>query len=275
MTARLLIGLFCGLFCAISLASCGPEETQTQSQPRGIISLDFCADQYLMAFGDADAIIGLSPDSERSFSYYRARARGFTKIRPRAEDILIEKPGAVIRTFGGGPNITALLERVGIEVIQIPYANDLESIRKSAIETSAALGHPARGRAAVADMDRRLAALKTEPQSDILYLTSKGAVAGAGTLIDELIASAGHTNFEQRPGWRFAPLEQLAYGAPRTLAAGFFDGADANTDHWSPARHTVAKRALRDNEIVDIPGAWTACGAWFAVDAAEAMARAR
>ena len=269
MTARLVIGFF----CVLALTACAPAENETKAEPRRIISLDFCADQYLMAFADSGSIIGLSPDSEQSFSYYRERARGFAKIRPRAENILIEKPDAVIRTFGGGPNIAALLERVGIDVIQIPYANDLASIRKSTIETSTALGHPARGRAAVADMDRRLASLTAKPQGEILYLTSKGAVAGAGTLIDELIRSAGYTNFEQRPGWRFAPLEQLAYGAPHTLAAGFFDGADANTDLWSPARHTVAKRALRNNDVVDIPGAWTACGAWFVVDAAEAMAR--
>lgn len=270
MMARLIFGFL----CTLALAACAPAESEPTTQPRRIISLDFCADQYLLAFAAPEAIVALSPDSDKSFSYLRKHARGKRKIFPRAENILIEKPDAVIRTFGGGPNISAFLERVGIEVIQIPYANDLETIRISTIKTSAALGNRERGLAIVADMERRLAAIDATPKNKIMYITSKGAVAGAETLIDELIRSAGFTNFEQRPGWRFAPLEQLAYHAPDTIAAGFFDGADAHTDNWSPARHAVAKRALRNSTVVDIPGAWTACGAWFVVDAAEAMARA-
>ncbi len=270
MKARFVIFLL----CVLSIISCVRDAGNNVTQPRRIISLDFCADQYLLAFADRENIIGLSPDSNKSFSYFREEARGIKKIHPRAENILIEKPDAVIRTFGGGPNITAFMERVGVEVIQVPYASDLASIRDSAIETSAALGHPARGRAAAAEMGRRLAAIRAESKGEILYVTSKGAVAGSGTLIDELIRSAGRTNFEKRAGWGFAPLERLAYGAPRAIAAGFFDGADARTDLWSPVRHPVAKRALRESEVIDIPGAWTACGAWYVVDAAEAMAAA-
>lgn len=270
MKARLVFGFL----CALALAACAPAVLEPTTQPRRIISLDFCADQYLLAFADPETIVALSPESDKSFSYFRDQARGVRKIFPRAENILIEKPDAVIRTFGGGPNITAFLERVGVEIIQIPYANDLATIRDSTLEISAALGNRERGRAVVADMDRRLAAINTTPKGEIMYLTSKGAVAGAGTLIDELIRSAGRSNFEHRPGWRFAPLEQLAYDAPNAIAAGFFDGPDARTDNWSPARHAVAKRALRNSSVVDIPGAWTACGAWFVVDAAEAMARA-
>ncbi len=270
MSARLAFVLL----CVLVLSACGPDAASIDREPRRIISLDFCADQYLLAFADRNQIVALSPDADKSFSYLRDRARGIRQTPSRAEDILIQKPDAVIRTYGGGPNITAFMERVGVDVIQIPYANDLTTIRQNVIDTAAALGAPDRGAAVAAEMDRRLAAIDAASGGDILYMTSKGAVAGTETLMDELIMRAGRTNFVRTPGWRMAPLEQLAYAAPEAIAAGFFDGPDASTDIWSAARHPVARRAMRNSEVIDIPGDWTACSAWFVVDAVEAMAAA-
>lgn len=270
MRARLIFG-----YLIVLLASaCAPAPQSDDDQPRRIVSLDFCADQYLLAFGKRDEITALSPDSQMSFSYLREEARGVPQIRPRAEDILIAMPDAVIRTYGGGPNITRFLERVGIDVIQINYANDLAAIRNNVISTAEALGNGASGRTVVADMDRRLADAGNAKLENVLYMTSKGAAAGTGTLMDELIVSAGGKNFVRRAGWGTAPLERLAYDNPDIIAASFFDGDDAETDLWSPTRHPVARRAMKDSDVISIPGAWTACSAWFVIDAVDAMATA-
>lgn len=252
---------------------CARDALPADDEIQHIVSLDFCADQYLLALADPGAIAGLSPDAKKSFSYYRKRAEAFPVVRPRAEDILTVKPDAVIRTYGGGPNIAPFLERAGVEVIQINYASSLADIRANAISVADALGAPDKGKALVEEMARRLAALPQNNGGEILYLTSKGAVAGRGTMIDELMIRAGRENFEEEPGWGFLSLEKLAYERPAMIAAGFFDGPDARSDQWSPAQHPVAKRALASAEVVDIPGAQTACGAWFIVDAVEAMAR--
>ncbi len=256
------------------LASCSRIDNNESEQTRRIVSLDFCADQYLLGLADAEQIAGLSPDAAKSFSYYRDRAGAFETIRPRAEDILLTRPDAVIRTYGGGPNITRFLERVGVRVIQIDYAVDLASVKANAQTTAAALGQANRGETIAAEMDRRLAALQATGAlgGETLYLTSKGAVAGRGGVIDELIVRAGRSNFQQTDGWGFLDLERLAYRKPDVIAAGFFDGPDAATDKWSPTRHPVAKRALENARVVNIPGAWTACSAWFVLDAAEAIA---
>lgn len=250
--------------------ACGREPTPPATATR-IISLDFCADQYLLALADRKDIAGLSVDATKSFSYLREEAKGLPQIRPRAEDILLQKPDAVIRTYGGGPRIAAFLERAGIRVIQINYANDLAGVRDNIIGTAAALGQPERGQNLAQQMDRRLGAIGPRNEKPILYLTSKGAVAGQNTIIDELIIAAGLTNFERKQGWGEISLEALAYEQPSLVAAGFFDGNDAKADQWSPAHHPVAKRALKNAEIISIPGALTACGGWFAVDAVEAM----
>ena len=38
-------------------------------------------------------------------------------------------------------------------------------------------------------------------------------------------------------------------------------------------RHPVARAQLDGGAVVPIEGAWTACGAWFLMDAVEALAR--
>ncbi|MEM9494569.1 MAG: ABC transporter substrate-binding protein [Pseudomonadota bacterium] len=251
-------------------------DTQTDKRPR-IVSLDYCADQFVLALADRYQIAGLSPDASAPFSYLRKEARGLPKVRARMEDILLRRPDVALRTYGGGANAQAMLERAGIDVIQIGYANDLADIRKTIRETADALGALERGERLIDEMDRRIDALASPPATrpQVLYLTSKGAVAGKGTLINELIDLAGFANFEQHAGWRTVSLEALAYAAPDTIAASFFDTGDTKRDLWTPSRHPVAKARLANADVVNLPGAWTACAAWYVLDVAEALDAAR
>ncbi len=258
-------------------AGCGPPPTggapvQTQ-QPTRIVSLDFCADQFVLKLADRENIAALSPDAETIFSYMRDEAKGIAKVRPRAEDILLREPDLVVRTYGGGPSAAAFFEHAGIEVLQIDYAYNMETAKQAIRNASFGLGVPARGEKLVAEMDSRLAALphRNDPQS-ILYLSSKGATAGPDTMIDELLQLAGFENFNTRPGWSAIPLERLAYDNPDVIAAGFFETSDLVSDIWTPARHPLAKRKLAETPVINLRGAWLSCGGWFLLDAVEALA---
>ncbi len=238
-----------------------------------IVSLDFCADQFVLKLADRENILALSPDAEAVFSYMRNDARGVATVRSRAEDILLLAPDMVVRTYGGGPNVTAFFERAGIKVVQIAYAGDLDTVKQSILDASEKLGVSERGTALVAQMDTRLAALApSNTDSTILYMTSKGAVAGRGTLVGELLERAGYENFQTAPGWSSLPLERLAYESPDVIAAGFFDTSDMVSDMWTPSRHPVARRQLADRPVIELPSAWTACSGWFLLDALEALA---
>jgi len=257
------------------VAACGAPVTEARPSPGAprIVSLDFCADQFVLKLVDHEQIAGLSPDAGKSFSYLREKAKGLPVARSGAEDVLLKRPDVVVRTYGGGPNATAFFERAGVKVVQIPYANNIAAIKESILATAAALGEEARGQALADEMDARIAALPDRVTGrKALYLTSKGAVAGTGTSIDEMLAMAGFENFQTQPGWASAPLERLAYEQPDVIAAGFFETSDLASDVWSPARHPLARRRLAETPVIDIPGAWTACGGWFALNAVEALA---
>ena len=239
-----------------------------------IVSLDFCADQFVLKFADRSLIAAVSPDAEKSFSYMRAQAKGVPKVRPRAEDVLLMRPDIVVRSYGGGPNAATFFERAGIKVVQINYANDIAGIRQNILHVANALGAPQRGKDVAAAMDARLAAIETPTHAPkTLYLTSKGASAGNGTLIGEIFERAQLENFQTVTGWTTTPLERLAYEAPDVIAAGFFETNDLTADIWSAARHPLAQRRVAEIPRIDLPGAWTACAGWFIADAVEALAQ--
>lgn len=260
---------------ALIAAACAPRpaaRSEDNARPR-VVSLDFCADQFVLKFIDRQSIAALSPDAEKSESYLREEAKGLPKVRPRAEDILLHRPDIVVRSYGGGPRATEFFERAGVKVVQIPYANDIAGARQSVIDVARDLGVAGRGETVAMEMEARLASLPdNETSPSVLYMTSKGAVAGTGTSIDDMLTRAGAENFQTASGWGGLPLERLAYERPDMIAAGFFETSDLVSDIWSPARHPLVRRRLAELPVIDIPGAWTACGGWFNVNAIEALA---
>ena len=235
------------------------------------MSLDYCADQFVLGLADRERILALSPDAGKDFSYLRAEAAGLPAVRPRAEDVLALEPDLVVRNYGGGPRAPAFFERAGVPVLQIDFAPDIDAVRDRIRQAAAALGTPDRGEALVGDMDARLARARAGvPQASALYLAPSGVAAGAGTFVDRLIAEAGLDNFDDRIGWRSIPLERLAYETPDVYAMPVFEDGDHNLP-WTPFRHPVASRRVQAGPSVSMDGATTSCGAWFLADAVEAL----
>lgn len=261
--------LFATLAAALALLS---SAAASANSPQRVVSLDYCADQFVLKLLPRDRILAVSPDADRDFSYMRDAALGLPQVRPVAEDILTIQPDLVIRSYGGGPRSVSFFERAGIPVLQVPFANNLEDIRTIILMLSEGLGVAERGEAVVAEMDRRLAAVRDSatPRS-ALYMTPTGVTSGSGTLIHEMLTAANLDNFQERAGWHSLPLERLAYEQPDMIAAAFFEVSTDHPNLWSAMRHPVAQRQISELPTVMLQGAWTSCGGWFLVDAIEAL----
>jgi iron complex transport system substrate-binding protein len=240
-----------------------------------IVSLDYCADQFVLEFADRAHILALSPDAGAAFSYKREAAVGLPTVRPRAEDVLVLAPDFVLRSYGGGPNVHALFQRAGVPLVQIGFADTIAQVHDTLREVSTALGVPSRGEALIQRMTERLAMLKTFANGvDTLYLTPSGFTAGAGTLVGRMLEAAGLQNFQTLPGWRQLPLERLAYEGPQLAAFARFGSGAAQDRARTPVRHPVARRRLANTAEAALDGATTTCGGWFLVDAVEVLAAA-
>ena len=276
-----LAGRFIGFVFAIALlAGCGVQPAATletdrpADRPLRIVSLDYCADQFVLKLVDRERILAVSPDAEKDFSYMRGAARGIPVVRPVAEDALVLKPDLVIRAYGGGPNAAEFFERAGVPVLNVGWASDIESVKRIIQEVAGGLGETARGEEVVAEMNARLAALaKNATEGTALYMTPAGVTTGPGSLVHEMLRAADLNNFQEQPGWRSLPLERLAYEQPDIVAAAFFDVRTNHPDAWSAMAHPIARAQLRDRPTVSLNGAWTACGGWFLMDAVEALAQ--
>jgi len=259
----------------VALVSACSEMTppSTSERPQRIVSLDYCADQYVIKLADRDDILAVSPDAMRDFSYLREDAKGLPTTRPRTEDVLLLEPDLIVRSYGGGPQATRFFEEVGIPVVEIGYPQDWAAIAETIIRVATDLGQREQGLDVAREMNERLSALQDQDQDQtMLYVTPSGYTTGPGSLIDQLMRDAGYTNFEAKPGWRPLPLETLAANTPDTLAAGFFDTKNDFQGAWSTMRHPVADDLLSERPVAELSGAWLTCSAWFLVDAAEALA---
>ena len=272
MVRTILAALACLLLCA-----CSQVAERGADAPRRIVSLDYCADQYVLKFADREDILALSPDAEKRFSYMRAAAEGIPTVRPRTADVLALQPDLVVRTYGGGHDIADFMKEPGVPVVQIGFPQSIAEVRGEVLRVGTELGKPDEAEQLVADMDRRLKALaeRSGPQREVLYMTPAGVTAGEGTLVHELFVAAGLRNFQDRPGWNPLPLERLAYDRPDLIAAAFFESKTNHVDNWSAARHPVARAQLRELPVVPLEGAWTSCGGWFLIDAVEALAEGK
>lgn len=264
-----------------ALAACGnpsPIEPTAGERPMRIVSLDFCADQYVLKLADEAQILAISPDAVRDFSFMREEAVGVPTVRPIAEDVLILKPDLVVRSYGGGPNAAAFFERAGVPVLQVGWASSIHGEDMSAIPTitqqvADGLGQSERGANLVAEYHERLNKIKaTATGKSTLYMTPAGVTSGGNSLIHKAMLAAGLSNFAEREGWHALPLEQLAYERPDLVAASFFDTRSNHGGSWSASRHPIAQRELTEADLVRLQGAWTACGAWFVLEAVEALA---
>lgn len=256
---------------AMTLAFAG----SAHAEPRRIVSLDYCADQFVLALADRQQIAALSVGSLRDDSYYRARARGIRQTRGTLEEVLALRPDLIVRNWGGPWDAERVYARFHVPVLQVGDSPDFTSARDDLLDAAATLGHAERGEIIARDLDARLAHLRARrSNAPVMYLSGGGAVAGSGTMMDSVITAAGGRNVRTESSWQVLPLERLVRTPPALIAMAFFDTSRDRVNAWSPSRHPTLRRALANARTVALPPAAVACEAWYAVDAAETIAAA-
>jgi iron complex transport system substrate-binding protein len=240
-----------------------------------VVSLDQCADQYVLALAPRGDIAGLSYRAIAPDSYLREAARGLPLRRADLESVLASRPSIVVREWGGDAGLVRALERRGVRVVGIDDAADFDGVRTNIRRVATALGRSNAGEGLIAGMDAELrSAAGAWGGRRALYLVPGGFTAGQGTLVDAMMQSAGLSNAARGPGFQPVSLEHLALAPPDAVVLGFFDRASISTQHWSIASNPALARMLKGRVAASLPGAILGCPAWFAADGARALAAA-
>jgi len=201
------------------VAAALPARAQTQR----VVSVGSALTEIVYALGAEKMLVGVD-----TTSLYPAAARSLPQVgymrALSAEGVLALKPTLVIATTAAGPATTLdQLKATGIEVLILPDHYDYESVvakielvGKLTGKTAEAQAMIAQGRADMASLAAKLAAVPARPR--VLFLLSMGGgapqAAGANTAADGIIKLAGGTNaVEGYSGYR--PLTPEAVIASR------------------------------------------------------------
>lgn len=238
--------------CALGLTGAAPVP------PGRIVSLNTCADQYVLALADPRQIAALSPyghDPELSAAVGKARSHRILK-RP-AEEVLAIRPDLLIG-FPMGDNVVGAppgkWRTLGLASAD-SYAMILAQIR----QVAGAVGHPERGEALIRSMDRGLATLPRAKRSGVAaYYQRRGYMTGTGTLVDDLMKRAGLVNLAEKlgkPSLSQLSLEEMIAARPDWLIVE--SGSEQVVDQGTEMlQHPILRAIPR----IRVPQAWTVCG---------------
>lgn len=250
-------------------------------QAAGVASAGLCADQVVLPLVERARIVGLSAQaSDPALSLLAEQARELPALPASAEALILAGADIVVMNTYGDGKTKALLEKLGVRVVRVPYDESLAAIPASLRRLGQVLGDSGRGEAMAADFEARLHRLRQgAPVVPLLaaYYRPDGGSAGAGTYVAQAMAVAGYDSLAAtlgQSGWGRLDLENLVLSPPRAFVVSFFD-RDSQALRRSFGRHPVLAAALARHPVVEVPGRMWGCGGWPVAVAAEHMAEQR
>lgn len=276
MTRKALISVSASCLMIAALGSAlwakdAPSGRSTGFAPRRIVSVNLCADQLVLALADRSQIAGLTRNAaDREMSAEADRARGLPLLSSSAEHILAIDPDLVVGMPASRSAALSALKGHHYPTLDLKSADRLADIYGAIRETAKAVGHPERGRAMIAAMERNLVGLQKSGRGRVAaYYQRRGYMTGTGTLVDDLMQRVGLTNLAAKlgkPALAQVSLEEMVASRPDFLIVE--SATDEVTDQGSEMLHHPA---LRNIPRISIPQAWTVCGSAAYARAAHSL----
>jgi iron complex transport system substrate-binding protein len=243
------------------------------ARPNRIVSLNLCADQYLLALADHNQIASLTRFArDPQMSAGASAAAGLPTSRGSAEDVLALKPDLLLVSPGRRSTTRAALKSQHYATLELPSAASYNDIVRQIREVASAVGHPDRGEALIRRMDASLAALPIARNKGVAaYYQRRGYLTGAGTLVDELITRTGLVNLATKigkPALSRVSLEEMTAARPDYIIVE--NATDKVSDLGTEMLHHPMLDGIRR---LSLPQAWTVCGGPAYVLAAQSLSR--
>jgi iron complex transport system substrate-binding protein len=248
-----------------------PAAIHAQVRPQRIVSLNLCSDQYLVELADPDQIAGLTRNAaDRDMSAVAGKVGKIHILSDSAEEILTIDPDLVIGMPARRAQTMAALSGRRYRTVDLKSAETYGAIAAQIRIVAAAVGHPERGEAMIARMNRDLASLPRPGRGRVAaYYQRRGYLTGTGTLIDDLMTRVGLTNLAGRlgtPSLSMMSLEEMMAAQPDFIIVE--SATDRVTDQGTEMLHHPLLDGI---PRLHLPQAWTVCGGPAYVDAARSL----
>jgi iron complex transport system substrate-binding protein len=246
--------------------------------PKRIVSTHLCADQLVMLLAEETDIVSLSYfASNPNFSPLAKKAKNFHRNYGLVEEILPLNPD---RVFSGGFSARStikLLKRAGINVVELPIANDFSGIQKNIRITASAVGKTAAGEGLIKEFDLAIktsfSAKKTKPIAALYW--DNGYTPGSGSLAVQVTRHAGFDELNSRfnsKAPKYLSVEELIKLQPDLLILP--ENGPASLASIVP-RHRSLKVMFKGDRSTTIPDRLWTCGSPFITEAFNKLRRLR
>nr|WP_237438278.1 ABC transporter substrate-binding protein [Alteraurantiacibacter buctensis] len=264
---------------AAVLAGCARAPSSEPEPPLAarptVVSLNPCTDAILVQLADPAQVLAISHYSHdpRASSMPVAQAARFTATRGSVEDVLALQPDVVLGSSFTDPATASAFARLGLPLERFGVAGTVAESRAQIRQIAALVGHPRRGEALIARIDRALAQAAPPPGAgpvSAVVWQADGLVPGEQTLIVDLLQRTGFANHAAHQGLGQADrlsLEQLLTKPPRVLLT-INEGPDRMRSHPALASLASTQRHRLDPRLLY-------CGGPTIIAAVERLAQVR
>lgn len=239
------------------LAGCAPAPDRAGG---GIVSLNPCADQLLVALVRPERIAAISHYSQSpgATSLPLHVARQFRATAGTAEEVIALAPRLVLATSFTPPATREAFARAGLRTLYLGSPTTIAASKAQVSEVAAAVGAPGRGEALNQGIDAAVTATRAvEPRVPALLFISGDLATGGGTLLDEMMTHAGFRDAAADYGLASTgtlPIETILTRPPAVILAPDAGGRTATL-----RRRLLARTGARVREVA-FPHALINCG---------------
>ncbi len=255
--------LCCSVF---GIAAAEAADVYPPARPQRVVSLNLCADQFLIALADKSQIAALSKNArDKQLSYYADRATEYPISANSAESIVALNPDLIISNKLRYQHTQSILRDHGYKISNLTTANSYKEIIQQIRLVADWVGYPERGEALIAEMNQALSELQ-DPANikhpTIVHYQRRGFVTGGETLLDEIMEHAGYKNIARVLGTKKVTrvsLESIIKARPDYLLLTT-KATTAEDIGAEVLQHPALAQQFPDNNRLYIPESYISCG---------------
>lgn len=248
-----------------------------KAEPQRIVSLNLCADQYLLALAEPAQIAALTPHAaDPDISFLAEKARAHPAVQSSAEAVMELGPDLVLASRFRDGETKTMLRRFGFRVEEIARAETVEDMIAQTRRIAALIGQEEKGKALVNALDETTTTPADTARPTALAYQRRGYISGTGTIVDEMLHYAGAANHAERLGRSAVSritLEELVLDRPDFLILDTARTAPRDVGA-QVLHHPVLKRLFRQDQFIHMPSALAVCGGPSFPAAVETLRRA-
>lgn len=272
---RLLPSL-CAIVAAAASLLLSPATTLAAGTAQRIVSLNLCTDELLLRLADPARIASVTWLSRNPAGSNVAEMAERVPVNyGLAEQIIAAEPDLVLAGTFTTRIAIGMLKRTTIPVVEFPVPRSFDEVRQQVRDVAGLVQAEDRGRALVAEIDRRVAAVAARPRAirpTAIVFNPNGATVGQGSLPDEIMTAAGLDNIAARlriDNYGEIPLEVIAlHEVDVLIVSASRDGPPSKATEL--LSHPILSKLTR-TRIVVLPGRLWNCGGPGVAEAVERL----